>query len=100
MQEDIHTLKRDVKGLKEDVGAIKEDIEIIKEDAEITRTATNTLLDGAERRKFRYISRSRDSGIQARLRRAFLFLPEAGRSVGCISLTSQSTFSAFSPARC
>ena len=63
MQDDIHTLKGDVevlkgdvKGLKEDVEVLKEDVkelkedvEIIKEDAEITRTATNVLLEWAEK---------------------------------------------------
>lgn len=49
MQNDIDVLKEDVDSLKKDVETLKEDVEILKEDTAITRTATNTLLEWADK---------------------------------------------------
>ena len=49
IKEDITVLKNDINVLKQNIDSIKEDINIIKEDSSITRSATNDLLDWAEK---------------------------------------------------
>lgn len=49
MQADISGLKSDVSSLKSDVSSLKEDISELKEDTSVTRSATNTLLEWAEK---------------------------------------------------
>ena len=46
---DFAETKLDVAEIKSDIVVMKEDIEELKENSEITRTATNKLLDWAER---------------------------------------------------
>ena len=47
--EEQKLMRKDIAALKDDVKVLKEDVETIKEDVHITRSATNTLLDWAER---------------------------------------------------
>ena len=49
IQADITALKADVANLKPVAETMQEDIEILREDATEIRSATNTLLDWAER---------------------------------------------------